>query len=75
MSIVSVAAEAEAGGFDLPFPAVFFGVIVLAIFLAFFFVLWSYRDVANRHARRSATTDPAHDGHGTAADIAHDEGH
>jgi hypothetical protein len=33
----------------LPFPAWVFGVIVLLVFAALAFVVWTYRDVAHRH--------------------------
>ena len=39
---------------QLPFPGVFFGLIAFAIFMTFGFVMWSYRDVANRHPKKSA---------------------
>lgn len=38
---------------ELPFPAIFFGVITLAVFLVFGFVAYSYRDVYHRHEARS----------------------
>ena len=38
---------------ELPIPAVLFGVIALAGFLALGAVTWSYRDVSNRNMRRS----------------------
>ncbi|MFY0671320.1 MAG: hypothetical protein JXR02_04445 [Aquiluna sp.] len=38
---------------ELPIPAVLYGVIALAGFLALGAVTWSYRDVSNRNMRRS----------------------
>ena len=37
----------------LPMPAILYGVIALAGFLALGAVTWSYRDVSNRNMRRS----------------------
>ncbi len=48
-------------------PAAFSGV-ALVIFLVLAVVVWSYRDVANRHSQK--TEKPAHDSHD-----AHDAGH
>jgi len=68
LSTASVlAAEAETGGFELPFPAVFFGVIIFVVFMALLVVLWSYHDVANRHARKVVAAAQGLDGH----DVAH----
>ncbi|RFA08821.1 hypothetical protein B7R54_05965 [Subtercola boreus] len=49
---------------NLPFPGVFFGLIAFAIFLVAGFVMWSYRDVANRHPQKSAAFAQSHDLHG-----------
>ena len=38
---------------ELPMPAILYGVIALAGFLALGAVTWSYRDVSNRNMRRS----------------------
>jgi len=38
---------------ELPIPAILYGVIALAGFLALGAVTWSYRDVSNRNMRRS----------------------
>lgn len=38
---------------ELPMPAVLFGVIALAGFIALGAVTWSYRDISNRNLRRS----------------------
>ena len=47
---------------QLPFPGFFFGLIAFVIFLSFGLVMWSYRDVANRHPKKSAefAADPRH---------------
>ncbi len=38
---------------ELPMPAILYGVIAMAVFLALAAVTWSYRDVSNRNPRRS----------------------
>lgn len=65
--------SAENGGHhvvnELPFPAVWFGVIALTAFLALLGLLWSFRN--------TLALDPvAHEAHGTAGvDDAHRAGH
>ncbi|MEF2976595.1 hypothetical protein [Subtercola sp. YIM 133946] len=49
---------------QLPFPGFFFGLIAFVLFLTFGFVMWSYRDVANRHPKKSAEFAQTHDLHG-----------
>ena len=44
-------------------PAIMFGLIALAVFAVLGVVMWSFRDVANRHAQVSGR--PGGDGHGT----------
>jgi len=39
---------------DLPIPALMYGVIAMVTFIALAFVVFSYRDVANRHDHKSA---------------------
>lgn len=39
---------------ELPIPAVMFAVIAMASFLLLAFIVFSYRDVANRHAHKSS---------------------
>jgi heme/copper-type cytochrome/quinol oxidase subunit 2 len=52
-AILAAAAEGEHEAFvHLPFPALFFGVIAMAVFVLLAFVTWSYRDVANRHEHK-----------------------
>ncbi len=38
---------------ELPMPAILYGVIAMAAFLALAGITWSYRDVSNRNPRRS----------------------
>ena len=38
---------------ELPMPAILFGAIAMAAFLALAAVTWSYRDVSNRNPKRS----------------------
>ena len=49
---------------QLPFPGFFFGLIAFVIFMSLGFVMWSYRDVANRHPKKSAEFAASHDLHG-----------
>jgi heme/copper-type cytochrome/quinol oxidase subunit 2 len=52
-AILTAAAEGEHEIFvQLPFPAVFFGVIAMSVFLLLGWITWSYRDVANRHEHK-----------------------
>lgn len=52
-AILAAVAEGEHEAFvTLPFPAVFFGVIAMGVFILLGFVTWSYRDVANRHEHK-----------------------
>lgn len=44
----------------LPFPAIFFGVIALAVFAVMGYITWSYRDVANRHEHKVSNTPSNH---------------
>lgn len=39
---------------ELPIPAVMYGVIALAGFMLLAFIVFSYRDVANRHAHKNS---------------------
>lgn len=40
-----------------PFPAVVFGVIAMGIFLGLAAIVWSYRDVANRHEHKGKNSN------------------
>jgi hypothetical protein len=67
MSVLTSLVAAAETHIELPFPAVFFGVIAIVIFIALGLVMWSYRDVANRHPRKSAAYANTHDtAHGHA---------
>ncbi|MBC7724445.1 MAG: hypothetical protein H7146_06810 [Burkholderiaceae bacterium] len=55
---VSAAAPAHA---ELPIPALAIAGIVASVFLALGFVMWSFRDVANRHSHKTSGSS----GHGT----------
>lgn len=55
-----LASEAVVHHSELPFPAVFFGVIAMAAFLALAAVTWSYRDVANRHDHKTSSGQGHH---------------
>ncbi|CAB4554298.1 unannotated protein [freshwater metagenome] len=41
---------------ELPIPAVAFGVIAMSVFLVLAFVVFSYRDVANRHDHKNSNS-------------------
>jgi hypothetical protein len=47
-------------------PPLAFGAIAFGIFLLFGVVTWTYRDVANRHAHKAATTYHSDNEHGSA---------
>jgi hypothetical protein len=53
-------AKASEHAIELPFPAFFFGVIAMAVFLLMAWVTWSYRDVANRRANKSTNSKAHH---------------
>jgi heme/copper-type cytochrome/quinol oxidase subunit 2 len=63
--VTSLLAEVEAH-VELPFPAIVFGLIALVVFAALAAVMWSYRNVSNRHPRKSAAYSATHDPHGHA---------
>jgi putative flippase GtrA len=48
------------------FPSYWFGIIAGVIFLFFGVVTWTYRDVANRHAHKAATSYHDDHEHGSA---------
>lgn len=50
----------------LPFPPLVFALVAAAIFIALAFVIWSFRDVANRHSHKTSGSA----GHGTEHDTA-----
>lgn len=53
-------AKASEHAIELPFPAFFFGVIAMAVFLLLAWVTWSYRDVANRHDNKGSDSKAHH---------------
>jgi hypothetical protein len=59
--LTTVLAEAQAH-VELPMPTWAFGAIAIALFISLAFVVWSFRDVANRHSHRSAPDAAAHAG-------------
>lgn len=58
-SVVAQAVE-HAGGVELPFPSVFFGVIAMGVFILLGLITWSYRDVANRHDHKASNSKAHH---------------
>lgn len=63
----ALALLAEAEHVSLPIPTWAYGVIALVAFLVLAFVLWSFRDVSNRHALQGDAYKAAHTdvpGHG-----------
>jgi hypothetical protein len=60
--VAGLAAEVPVHEIALPFEPFVFGLIALAIFAALLGVLWSYRDVANRHTHHAAPDAAAHAG-------------
>ncbi|MGA1838637.1 hypothetical protein VD659_17095 [Herbiconiux sp. 11R-BC] len=65
-ALVSVLAIGVDERVTLPFPPIVFGLIAAVVFLALALVVWSYRDVANRHPQKSAQFAQTHDVHGHA---------
>jgi hypothetical protein len=61
MSLVTTVL-AEAGHVQLPMPTWAYGLIALVIFIALGAVLWTYRDVANRHQAKADAYAAAHGG-------------
>jgi hypothetical protein len=55
-----LASAAEEAHVQLPFPAVFFGVIGMAVFILLGLITYSYRDVANRHDHKSGNSSAHH---------------
>lgn len=53
-------AEASEHAIELPFPAFYFGVIAMAVFLLLGWVTWTYRDVANRHDHKKNDSKAQH---------------
>ncbi|WP_298228089.1 hypothetical protein [Gryllotalpicola sp.] len=69
-SVITVAAELAPH--SLPIPALVYGVIALVLFFILLLVVWSFRDVANRHAPHR---DPEASAHAAAAGATTHGGH
>ncbi len=52
-----------------------FGLVAFCVFLALGVITWTYRDVANRHAHKAATTHHDDHEHGSAGHQAGTSGH
>jgi heme/copper-type cytochrome/quinol oxidase subunit 2 len=59
LTVLIAAAETHV---QLPMPTWAFGAIPLAVFIALAFVIWSYRDVANRHSHKAGPAAAEHAG-------------
>lgn len=55
-----LASAAEEVHIQLPFPAIFFGVIGMGVFILLGLITFSYRDVANRHDHKSSNNSSHH---------------
>ncbi|MFP7760694.1 hypothetical protein [Marisediminicola sp. LYQ134] len=53
-STAVIASAEHPEGFAIPFPPVVFALIAAVVFAALGFVVWSFRDAANRHSRGAA---------------------
>ncbi len=58
LSILAI--EAVVHHHELPIPAVMYGVIGMAVFLALAGITWSYRNVANRHDHKTSSQQAHH---------------
>jgi hypothetical protein len=65
-SATVLAAETHEVVNELPMPPIMFGVIAAAVFALLGLVVWSYRDVANRHSQVSGRRGGDGSGHGSA---------
>lgn len=61
MSLLTTVLAAETH-VELPMPTWAYGAIAIVVFIALSFVVWSFKDVANRHSHRSAPDAAAHAG-------------
>ena len=41
---------------ELPIPAVAYGIIAMTVFIVLAFIVFSYRDVANRHDHKNSSS-------------------
>lgn len=53
MSVHALVLAVETAEASLPFPALVFAAISAIVFLALAVVVWSFRDVANRHSQKT----------------------
>lgn len=53
MTLLGLATGVAEQQVDLPFPPFVFALIAAGIFVALAFVVWSFRDVANRHSHKT----------------------
>lgn len=60
--VTSVLAEAEHTVVELPLPLLTYPAVAFVLFAALAGVLWSYRDVANRHSAKAEAYARAHGG-------------
>lgn len=63
--------SAEVGASLLPFPPLVFALIAAAVFVALGFVIWSFRDVANRHSHKTSGSAGHASEHGAASGDTH----
>ena len=56
MTLFFIAEDAIVHHTELPMPAILYGVIAMASFIALALITWSYRDVSNRNYRRGERT-------------------
>ncbi|KGJ74232.1 hypothetical protein GY21_10680 [Cryobacterium roopkundense] len=61
MSFVT-AVLTEVGHVELPLPLLAYPAVALVLFIALGVVLWSFRDVANRHSAKADAYAAAHGG-------------
>jgi hypothetical protein len=55
-----LASEAVVHHHELPIPAYMFGAIAMTAFLALAGIVWSYRNVANRHDHKTSSQQAHH---------------
>ncbi len=60
--VAAVLTEVKVTPIHEPFEPIIFGLIALAVFAALAIVVWTYRDVANRHTHQASPDAAAHAG-------------
>jgi heme/copper-type cytochrome/quinol oxidase subunit 2 len=61
MSVLStLVVAAEGAKFALFFPAWVFPLIAILVFIALGFIVWSFRDVSNRHSQKTGGSASGH---------------